>query len=661
MSDSLDHLTTALASRYAIEREIGRGGMAIVYLAHDLKHQRKVAVKVLRRELAATLGAQRFLREIEIAANLTHPHILPLYDSGEADGFLYYVMPYIEGETLSDRINREGQLPLDDALQITKDVAAALSYAHSQGLIHRDIKPENVLLSAGEAVVADFGIARAVSAAGGERLTQTGLAVGTPAYASPEQASGDRDVDARSDLYSLGCVLYEMLAGDAPYNASTPLAIIAKKLADPMPRVSVVRESVPPAVETALEKALARMPADRFATAQQFAEALTRPSVEFEPAVPTKGTPPSRRRSWILFGGLAGVAIAAIVLLTTLIGPDGPPAANADLGGGSEDVVATQLYRQALARWTEVFGVLPTGANVGNAATDLADAGSMLEQALDRDPDYAQAVALLSLVTGVMGWLTPSTTENYESARILAGRALLLDSSLAESQFAGAMAAWATALDWNVALRRFRAAMEVKPRFPGLAWNYSYLLGDLGLRDEAISAEQHLAKMSERAWIRLKLGDLDVAREYAEQGLEGNPLACKVLFCTSVLVGDTTLAREVIERCGPLQIAPLPPDTIQPAAYLHALAGRREDALRILTTGHRENHELMAIIYAALGNLELSLEHLEQAFDKDFVYELSSNPLYAPLHNHPRFHALLARMQLVCTYEGLRHHCEPIG
>ena len=273
--DVLDRLKQALQDRYTIERELGRGGMAVVYLAEDVKHHRKVAVKVLRPELAATLGAERFVREIEIAAKLSHPHILPLHDSGEADGILYYVMPYIEGETLRDRIIREGQLPIDDALQITRDVAAALSYAHSQGLIHRDIKPENVLLSAGEAVVADLGIARAVSEAGAERLTETGLAVGTPAYMSPEQASGELKLDGRSDIYALGCVLYEMLSGEAPYTAPTPQALMAKKLSEPTPRISVVREAVPAVVEAALTKALAKTPADRFVTAQQFAEALT--------------------------------------------------------------------------------------------------------------------------------------------------------------------------------------------------------------------------------------------------------------------------------------------------------------------------------------------------------------------------------------------------
>ncbi len=272
--DLLARLEAALQDRYRIERPVGAGGMATVYLAEDLKHHRQVAIKVLRPELAASLGADRFLREIEIAAKLTHPHILALYDSGEADGFLYYVMPYVEGESLRDRLNRERQLPIEDAVRVAHEVAAALSHAHSINVIHRDIKPENILLSAGEAVVADFGIARALSVAGGKQLTATGMAVGTPAYMSPEQAAGDQDIDARSDLYSLGCVLYEMLGGDAPYTASTPQALIAKKLSEPTPRISVVRETVPASIEAALTKALAKTPADRFATAREFSEAL---------------------------------------------------------------------------------------------------------------------------------------------------------------------------------------------------------------------------------------------------------------------------------------------------------------------------------------------------------------------------------------------------
>jgi serine/threonine-protein kinase len=275
MTEPLVRLKSAVADRYTIDRELGRGGMATVYLAEDLKHHRHVAVKVLDPELARALGAERFLREVEVTANLNHPHILPLHDSGEADGFLFYVMPYVEGETLRERMNREGQLPLDDALQITKEVATALSYAHSHDVIHRDIKPENVLLSAGEAVVADFGIARAITEAGGEHLTETGLSIGTPIYMSPEQASGAKPVTGQADLYSLACVLYEMLTEEPPYTGPTAQAIVAKKLSEPAPRVSVVRDKVPPAVEAALDRALSRTPADRYATVQQFAEALS--------------------------------------------------------------------------------------------------------------------------------------------------------------------------------------------------------------------------------------------------------------------------------------------------------------------------------------------------------------------------------------------------
>jgi len=274
MPDLLDRLKTALADRYAIERELGAGGMATVYLAEDLKHHRPVAVKVLRPELAAVVGAERFLREIEVTANLHHPHILPLYDSGEADGFLYYVMPYVEGESLRDRLNREKQLPLNDALQFAREVADALSYAHSHDVIHRDIKPENILLEAGHAVIADFGIARAVTAAGGEKLTETGLAVGTPQYMSLEQSAGDANLDGRSDVYSLGCVLYEMLAGEPPYTGPTAQAIIAKRMVDAVPSVRRMRETIPRVVDIAITKALAKIPADRFVTAADFIESL---------------------------------------------------------------------------------------------------------------------------------------------------------------------------------------------------------------------------------------------------------------------------------------------------------------------------------------------------------------------------------------------------
>jgi len=274
MADAISRLKTALADRYAIERELGRGGMAVVYLANDVKHGRHVAVKVLLPELAATLGGDRFLQEIRVTAKLTHPHILALYDSGEADGLLYYVMPYVEGESLRDRLKREKQLPVEDALRITEQVASALDFAHRHDVIHRDIKPENILLHEGVAMVADFGIALAVKAAGGERLTETGLSIGTPEYMSPEQVAGERTIDARSDLYSLACVLYEMLAGQPPFTGATGQAVLARHVTDAVPPITTVRSSVPPGAVSAIDRALAKAPADRFDTAKDFAEAL---------------------------------------------------------------------------------------------------------------------------------------------------------------------------------------------------------------------------------------------------------------------------------------------------------------------------------------------------------------------------------------------------
>jgi predicted ATPase len=282
-------LSDALAGRYRLDRELGAGGMATVYLAEDLRHHRQVAIKVLRPELSAALGPERFLREITTTANLRHPGILPLYDSGEAGSFLYYVMPYVEGESLRGRLERDKQLPIDEALRIADQVADALHYAHGRGVIHRDIKPENILLENGRAVVADFGIAHAVSASGTDRLTSTGLSLGTPHYMSPEQSSGE-PVDGRSDLYALGCLLYEMLAGSPPFTGPNPMAIMARHLLDPVPPVSTVRPTVGPHVTAAIERALAKSPADRFATLAEWREAIQQATAG--PAAPSAQAPP---------------------------------------------------------------------------------------------------------------------------------------------------------------------------------------------------------------------------------------------------------------------------------------------------------------------------------------------------------------------------------
>ena len=271
--DILERLKAKLSDRYAIEKELGRGGMATVFLAKDVKHDREVAIKVLHPELSATIGGDRFEREIKLAAKLQHPNILGLYDSGEADGLLYYVMPFVKGEAVRDRIDREGQLPVDDAVQITLEVADALGYAHAEGIVHRDIKPENILLSNGHALVADFGIARAVEEGGKQKLTQTGMAVGTPVYMSPEQASGEA-VGPSADIYSLGCVLYEMLAGEPPFTGKNAAAIMARHIMEQVPSIRIIRQSVPEEVEEAIFAAMGKIPADRPQTAAAFAEIL---------------------------------------------------------------------------------------------------------------------------------------------------------------------------------------------------------------------------------------------------------------------------------------------------------------------------------------------------------------------------------------------------
>ena len=325
MTDT-SRLAAALAGRYAIERELGAGGMARVYLARDLKHDRPVALKVLRPELAAALGAERFLQEIRISAKLDHPHILTLIDSDAVEGILYYVLPFVRGESLRDKLDRDKQLGIEEALAIAKQVASALDYAHRQGIVHRDIKPENILLREGEAVVADFGIALAVRQAGGTRLTETGLSLGTPHYMSPEQATGSRDLDGRSDVYSLAAVVYEMLAGDPPHTGRTAQAVIAKLMTERPTPLGTVRDSVPKSVESAVAKALAKVPADRFSGAAQFAAALERSG-----ASATEG----RRRPWAVAAGIAAaLALAAGGLIwhpwrrPSLAAPPGADVAN---------------------------------------------------------------------------------------------------------------------------------------------------------------------------------------------------------------------------------------------------------------------------------------------------------------------------------------------
>ncbi len=354
VADLLETLRDALIEHYAVQRELGRGGMATVFLAEDRKHHRPVAIKVLHSELAAALGSDRFLREIAIAARLQHPHILPLYDSGTVNRLLYYVMPYVEGESLRDRLEREKQLSVDEAVRITTEVASALAYAHSHGVVHRDIKPENILLEDGTAIVADFGIARAISVAGEERhLTQTGTVVGTPIYMSPEQATGSSEIDGRSDQYSLACVTYEMLVGAPPFSGPTAQAIMARHSLDMVSPPSIVRTTIPDAVEDAILRALAKTPADRFPTTALFAEALQKPSAATGPMRRmTRPVPAPRRwlgmRSGVTLGVVGAVMVAAAWGSRSVWSRSARPAAGS--AGGLDPRRIAVLYFDDLSR-----------------------------------------------------------------------------------------------------------------------------------------------------------------------------------------------------------------------------------------------------------------------------------------------------------------------
>ena len=450
MADDLERLKAALADRYALEREIGRGGMATVYLAEDLRHHRKVAVKILGADVAALIGPERFLREIELAAGLTHPHVLPVHDSGEAGGLLYYVMPYVEGESLRNRLQREKQLSVEDALRISLEVADALSYAHSRGVIHRDIKPENILLQSGHAVVADFGIARAIDRAGGETLTGTGIPIGTPAYMSPEQAVGSKDLDGRSDLYSLGCVLYEMLAGHPPFVGSSVEGVVYQHISTPPPPITSIRPAVPAQVAAALDRALAKTPADRFNPVALFAEALAprgfstpppeapgaRGSGEVEAADGRRDRPLSLRFSRKLVG-VVGVGVLVVVVGAlglgrwTASGPSGTSATathertaiavlplqnlsaegpHSYFAGGLHDELLTQLSKVAALKVigrTSVMGYAETTKRLREIGAEL-EVGSLVEGSVQVVGDRLRVVVQL---------IDPATEEHLWAER----------------------------------------------------------------------------------------------------------------------------------------------------------------------------------------------------------------------------------------------------
>jgi serine/threonine protein kinase/tetratricopeptide (TPR) repeat protein len=740
-SNQLERVGGALAGRYALERELGHGGMATVYLADDLRHGRKVAIKVLRPELGSLLGPDRFTREIRIAAALNHPHILPLHDSGEADGLLFYVMPYVRGGSLRQRLSREGRLSIDEAVSLVRQVATALDHAHAHGLIHRDIKPENILLHEGEAMVADFGIALAAGSAPGDRLTATGLLVGTPEYMSPEQAAGERGLDARSDVYSVACVLYELLTGEPPHAGTTARSVIARRFTEPPPRVRRQRPEVTPAVEQAIVRALAPDPEARFPSAAAFADGLVGVTAAQTPRPPSIAVLPFRNLSLdpeneffadgitedviaqlskirslrVISRGSAmrfktreqslreiGVALDVGTLLEGSVRRAGSrvrivaqlidaeadrplwaetydreltdifaiqsdvalqiaAALEAELSPEerrrirkepTDDVAAYQLYllgNHCLSRWTQ------EGVERGL---------KHLEQALARDPDYALAHATIArayseIALGVVGGLPPE--EAFRRSRAAAVRALEIDAGLAEAHAMLAMLKYVCDYDWSGAEEEFKRAIELNPNSGDTYDAYGLMLAALERYDEALEMQRRaheldpLAHRLDAASTLLRAGRYDEALRVAIRVTEVEPhfaLAHATLGWAYLLNGMSDQGLAALQKAVALD----PESTLYLAQLGQALArvGRTEEARQVLRRLEELSRQRyvspyhMAYVHTGLGEHDRAMDWLERAYAARAggVYGIKGSFLFSSLREHPRFKALLAKMNL---------------
>jgi eukaryotic-like serine/threonine-protein kinase len=755
LAQRLKSLQAALADRYAIERELGAGGMATVYLARDLKHDRPVALKVLRPELAAVLGGERFLREIRITARLNHPHILPLLDSGGGrgaegeregeTGFLYYVMPYVEGESLRQRLVREGQLPLEEALALTRQVAAALDCAHARGIVHRDIKPENILLSQGQAVVADFGIALAVRAAAGARLTETGLSLGTPQYMSPEQAAADREVDARSDVYSLGAVLYEMLAGEPPHTGPTVEAILAKLLTQAPTPPRVVRAGLPEAVNQAVLTALATAPADRFRTAAEFAAALgagretpaapaaSTPSIAVLPFQDMSGDPANEYFSDGLaediLDALTQVPGLRVMARTSSFAFRGKDLDVREIGArlnvehilegsvrraGSRLRVTAQLVkasdgyhlwsqrfdremtdvfaiqdeisqaiveklrvrlageRPLVKRYTEnmeAYHLFLRGRHCVLRMTpeSLTKGSEYLEQALALDPEYPLAhagMAELCFYRSLWGFSHPKA--DLLRTKSAAMEALKRDETLAEAHGMLGVVLGLVDFDWTGAEREFRRALELNPASPIVRYSYGFwLLRPMGRSAEALLQVQRAVELDPlspnySAWLGVLYsagGQHDLALTQYRRAIELDPSLWRphwLLSMTWARMGEFDEAIAEARRACELSGDNTP--TIGNLGRAYALAGRRSEAealLEKLTARSRTEYMppfAMALVHLGLEEWGPALDWLERGVeDRDVlvVSVVKSEPqLVTPLLAHPRYQALLCKMNL---------------
>ncbi|MGE5101780.1 MAG: protein kinase domain-containing protein [Deltaproteobacteria bacterium] len=632
-------LAAALADRYRIDRELGRGGMAVVYAAEDLRHRRRVAIKVLDPQLSATVGHERFLREIALAATLQHPHILPLYDSGDANGLLYYVMPLVEGQSLRARLTRDRQLPVDEAIRIATQVAGALEYAHGHGVVHRDIKPENILLDGENALVADFGIAKTLDAAG-EALTATGLAIGTPAYMSPEQSSGERHVDGRTDTYALGCVVYEMLAGEPPFTGVSAQAVIAKRFASAAPSLRIVRDTVPVAVDRAVARALARVPADRFATATEFARALSG-------GVALRDR--STWRNWMIVGAAALVAgaIGASLLssrghrrTTDSLAIDLAAKAHSQIDRRSVVSVSrgVELYRQAIARdsnyadaWAGLARALefariwryPVPATPADSVQPLMVRAS--ERAIEADSNSAQAwIARAWVIRDVD---PTSRAAMYDALR----RALRIDSTVAEAWFLMGNV-WGDSLESRRAIDAYRRAISIDPGYKNalafLAFQYMWMRNN----DSALVWADSGKKVdATHITIRQASAEVRRARHDWPEAEEDYQAVIRIGTGSDRITGWAGLA-ELAYRRGDRHAA----DTLIARATAAA------------DTIHPSLHDAayLAWAYAETGQPGRALallERFEPRFDAHFQVHLQFDPMLDRLRQEPRFRRLLRR------------------
>jgi eukaryotic-like serine/threonine-protein kinase len=739
----------ALADRYTVLRELGHGGMATVYLADDLRHGRQVAIKVLKAELGILLGPDRFAREIRIAAALNHPHILPLYDSGrmpgadaEGSGLLFYVMPYVRGGSLRERLARERRLPVAEAVDLVRQVALALDHAHTHGLVHRDVKPENIMLHEGEAMVTDFGIAFAAATTAGERLTETGLLIGTPDYMSPEQATGERTLDARSDVYSLGCVLYELLTGDPPHASTSGRSVIARRLTEPAPRARRVRPQVPAAIDDALARALAVDPAGRFPTAAAFAEALAgRATVAAAPRPPSVAVLPFHNLSAdpeneFFADGITEDVIAQLSKIRSLrvIGRGSVMKFKArdqslrEIGAtldvatllegsvrraGSRVRIVSQLIDAESDRhlWaetydrdlTDIFAIQSDVAlqiataleaelspeehtQLGKEPTDDVEAYRLylqgryciqrwtqegldqglryLEEAVARDSSYALAYASMAYAytdigVGVAGSLPPD--EAFRLAKAAVARALEIDPALAEAHAVLGHLKYVCDYDWAGAEVELKRAIELNPNSGDAFDIYGLLLSAQERYDEAVEAQQRaheldpLAHRMDIVTTYLRMGRYDEAVRRATRIVEIEPhlaLGHLTLGWARLLKGMPEEGLAAMQKA--VSLSPENALYLAQLGQAFAMVGRTDRARAVLVQLEELSRQRyvspyhMAYVHTGLGEHERALDWLERAYEERAggVWGVKGSFLFRSLRSHPRFQALLRRMNL---------------